>query len=329
MLLAELRTVVGRKVRLSAEPLLQFNCNLGLDAGSARAGLQSSDDVEPVKLTIQERVLPIEGRFRGQGQPEVRRVGAQSIPEETRRADSHHSVRQLVDGEGGANHRGIKPEVLLPGTIAHHGDGRRTSCVVSRCDNAPGESAQTKHGKVISGNEFTYKRLSRPACAAAPDAQGWQTSLEGGHLGEFGRVITELLIQGVGVNRPVVLQPSQHAAVVGVTEAVKLLGARDGQAPQHYRVHQSKNCGVSADSEGERDHTHCREPWRLSQAAECIADVTHQIGHSVSPADKYGGKTLLVPIRRGQSDTGYHERGEMSESGWDALSFPPPDFGER
>src|SRR6516165_859236 len=113
-------------------------------------------------------------------------------------------------------------------------------------------------------------------CARGADttkAYRRQSRLEGRHLAELGRVITELLIQGIGVYRPLVLHPSDHAAIIFVPEAIKLLGVGHRQRLEHHGVNQGEDRSVGPDAECERDHTYERKSGRLTQPAPRISEV--------------------------------------------------------
>ena len=195
LLFADLGAVMGRQIRIRAEVPLQLRRNLRLDACRMGFRFQPPDDIEPMGAATQQGVRrSVKRRLGPQGQPEVRRIGAQTVPEESRRRNAGNRVRHLVDRQRGANDRGIQPKVLLPGAIAHHGHGRRTRLVVGGRNRASREYAHPERCEIIARDEFTRKRLGRCVCAATAYAQAGIPALESGHLAELGRPIAKLLI---------------------------------------------------------------------------------------------------------------------------------------
>ena len=81
-------------------------------------------------------------------------------------------------------------------------------------------------------------------------------------------MIAELLIEGVRVNTPVILISAHHAAADSVAEAVELLGVRNRQGFEHYRVNQGEDGRVRADAQCERQHRHSGEAGILCQQAQ-------------------------------------------------------------
>ena len=138
--------------------------------------------------------------------------------------------------------------MLLPGAVAHHGDGRRGGLVIVGSDDASGKGPDAEHGEIISGDEFSLKGLGGTCGAAAANAQARQRRLEGGHIAEFRRVVPELLIKIVRVEIPVILHPVLFATIVRGSDAVELIGTRHRQALEHDRVHEREDGRVRANA---------------------------------------------------------------------------------
>ena len=274
VLLVDPRAVLGREVRLGAQPVLELCGDLRLNARRIGPGLQSANDEEPVhSRAVQQCGLPIVGRLGGQGQPEIRRIGTQLISEESGRGNSNDGEGEIVDVQGGADDRGIEPEMLLPCTVAHHRNRRGVGLVIVGRDGPAREGAEAEHREVVAGDELSDVRFGGARSPGAAHVQVLQAPLKGGHLAELGIVIAELLVQRIRVDSPVVLKSAEHAAIAVVAQSVKLARFRHRQALEHHGVEQSEDRGVGADAQRERDHADCREAGRLPHAAQTIAKI--------------------------------------------------------
>ena len=284
VLLLDLRAVLGREVRLGAQPVLELCGDLRLNARRIRPRLQAPDDVEPVhSRAVQQCGLPIVGRLGGQRQPEIGRIRTQLISEESRRGDSNHGEGEIVDAQGGADDRGIEPEVLLPGAVAHHRSRRGVGLVIVGRDGPAREGADTQRREVVARNELSNVRFGGARSPGAAHVEVLQTLLKGGHLAELGIVIAKLLVERIRVDAPVVLKSAEHAAIAAVAQSVELARFRDRQALEHHSVEQSEDGGVGADAQRQRDHADCREAGRLPHAAQTVAKILDQCSHSTLP----------------------------------------------
>jgi len=129
-------------------------------------------------------------------------------------------------------------------------------------------------------------------------------------------VFAELLIEGVGVDGPVVppWKSPEDAAIVIVSQAIKLAGFGYGEVPEDHGIDQGENCGVGTDSEGEGDHAECGEAGRLAQAAEGVAEIVQQSGHgSECRVERYEKQSLAVPVGRWRRSEGMEE----GMAGWE------------
>ena len=126
---------VERSLSVSFGWLASHCCNSSVTSACTRAGCapgrQAPDHIQPLKSRVQDRIvfksreerIPfVNRRLARQRHPEIRRIAAQCLTEESGRRDSGHGEGRLVNHDDRTNHRGIEREVLLPGAIADYGN---------------------------------------------------------------------------------------------------------------------------------------------------------------------------------------------------------------
>src|SRR5437879_8962310 len=107
---------------MRAQPLLQFYPHLRFDGRGPRAWRHAAYQVQPMLTILVQIGSALDVRFRVQRQKEIGWSAAQSVAEETGRSDSHHGKWLLIDIEGAADYRRIRPISFLPQPITHPGD---------------------------------------------------------------------------------------------------------------------------------------------------------------------------------------------------------------
>ncbi len=103
-------SICGRMSAGISSSLRSHCCSTGVRRAAqsidARARPQPADGIEPVRLVgLHQRVLTVEQQFLLHRQPEIRRMAAQGVAEETRRRDTDQGGRLSVDEEGRADQR--------------------------------------------------------------------------------------------------------------------------------------------------------------------------------------------------------------------------------
>jgi hypothetical protein len=322
LLFADARPALRRNARLDGKPLLQLSRDLRLNAGCPDFRFHPSDDVQPMETLGQQCIRSIKERLGGQRQPEIRRIGNYTIPEKARRSDASNRVGGLIDGEGGADHRSIQAEMLLPGAIAHHRHRRGAGPIVRGRNRASRERADAERREVIARNELSCIGLRGSMRPATACAQLRRASLERGHLAELRRVIAELLIERIGVNVPVVLESPDHAAIVATPEAVQLFGVLDRQGLQHDGVYQGKDGRVGPNAQSQRQHADNGKPRRLPQPAECIAKILHQLHGTLLVDENMIDEASSVFVRWERPSLSGHRLRDQAEK-WAGRSSSP------
>ncbi len=151
--------------------------------------------------------------------------------------------------------------------VADDAQGRSARPVVSRRKQPAGKTPDSKHREIVAGDEFAHQRVWKRRCAGPADTQRHSIRLCRGHLGELGRVIAQLLVDGAGEDRETGLVPRDDAACVAIAQPVKLLRIGYRKGLQHYRVDQGKDSGVAADAERQREDCYGGEPRALAKPA--------------------------------------------------------------
>ena len=67
------------------------------------------------------------------------------------------------------------------------------------------------------------------------------------------------------------------AAVIRVSDPIKLRWIAHRQSAQQNTLHQREDRGVGSNAESKRNHCRQRKAGRLPQLAKCIADILHRI----------------------------------------------------
>jgi hypothetical protein len=171
----------------------------------------------------------------------------------------------------------VQSVFLLPGGIAHHYNRFRSLAIIRLRKHPPGVCAHAEHREVVSRNVLGAHRLCRLIARVAPDSHEAAPGLEGGQLGEAARPVAESFVLVVGEERPTVLKPSVHAAVLVVADANQFAGLGHRQGLQQNGVHQGENCGGRADPEGKGQHRRRREAGRVRELPHGIADIVHEL----------------------------------------------------
>ena len=223
-----------------------------------------------------------EDRFLIDGEPEVGWIAAEGFSEKAGRGDADDGDGVAADDEGGTNDGGIGAVLLLPGTIAEHGDGRGVGLVVGGRDGAPGEGAKAEGREVIAADHFVAEGLGGAVGFAAAHAVRPSAGLEGGEGGELGGVLLHALIEGIGEEAPVVLGAAFDAAVVAYADAVEASGVGDGQGLEHDGVDEGEDGGGGADAEGQGEHGGEGEDRGEPHLAESVGEVLAKGLHGVS-----------------------------------------------
>jgi hypothetical protein len=169
---------------------------------------------------MQQGAVAVHGSLLIHGNPEVGRVAAKRLAEETGRRHADDGERVAFHDDGGTDHRRISTVSQPPGMVAQYDDGCGGGSVVIRSEKAPAERAYTERGEVIPGDILSPQRLGSQAGPLPPYAQASAGGLEGSDILELRRFALETLVQGIGVHSPSLLRTTLHAAIVAIADAV-------------------------------------------------------------------------------------------------------------
>ena len=114
------------------------------------------------------RRVAVDQRFLLERNPEIRRIAAQRLAEESRRRDADDGERVPFDDERGADDRRIAAVGALPDVVAQHDGRRRRRRVVGRGEDAAAERADAERREVVAGDVLGAQRPA-PSCRR-PDA---------------------------------------------------------------------------------------------------------------------------------------------------------------
>ena len=116
-----------------------------------RARAQPADHAQPRRDRLTEdRGIAVDQRFLLERNPQIRRIAAQRLAEESRRRHAGDRERVALDDERGADDRRVAAVGALPDMMAHHDDRRRRRRVVG--------------GGEARGRRTRRRRASRSSC---------------------------------------------------------------------------------------------------------------------------------------------------------------------
>ena len=220
--------------------------------------------------------VSVDRRDRGHqmdGKPEGGRRWTQALAVEAGRRDAHDGHRLPVDGEAGADDRGIASEFLLPRLEAEDSNRRGALHIVGGAQQASGVRAKTEGIEGISGDEFAVPRLRGMIAAAAAHRHLVIRRFKGGEAGKARSVVAELFVLPVREQRPVVHRflRSREDRRSGSTVRCRrrAIGSRilNRQRSEQHRMHQGKNRRSGADAKRQGQNGSERESRRSAATA--------------------------------------------------------------
>src|SRR5579872_358859 len=229
-----------------------------------------------MNVRMREKPALPQQRFGSNRNPEIRWVVPQRFAEKPGRRDTDDRHVRPVDQKISANHARIERKVFAPGSVTHNRGQRSIRLVVALRQEPAGVSTQSECFKIISRYVLSDVRLSYSGRTGTARVQEIQSSAKRGHLAELWRVVSYLLVKGVGENAEVSLKSIDSAAFIALPHAVQFAWLRHGQAFQHHRVDQREDGGVSPNSEREGEYGDKRETRTLAQLACSEANVLKQ-----------------------------------------------------
>src|SRR6202023_2693944 len=119
------------------------------------SGTQAADDPKPCgDGLMQERGLTVNDRFLLERNPDVGRIAAQSLAEESRRRYADDGEGMTLDRESGTEDRWIAGVSGLPRAMTENGNRRRGGDIVVGGKDAAGEGADAQRGEIVPGHIF-------------------------------------------------------------------------------------------------------------------------------------------------------------------------------
>ena len=140
--LDDARHPVRRVARVVLHPLAQDPGEPRAHAVGRRARAQPADHAQPRRDRLpQERRVAVDQRLLLQRNPQIGRIAAQRLAEESRRRDADDGERMSLDDERRADDRRIAAVGALPGVMAQHdrpggAAGMSSAAVKTRPPNA-------------------------------------------------------------------------------------------------------------------------------------------------------------------------------------------------
>ena len=198
--------------------------------------------------------IAIDDGFLLEGNPDVGRIAAQRLAEESGWRDADNGEGMTLDIQRGAEHGGVAAVGGLPGAMTEDGHRGRGGRVVIGGEDAAGEGTYPQGGEIVSGDVFGAQRAGGRFDAFATDRGAPVAGLEGGKLFEFRGLGLQALEQVVGEHAPSVLRTAFDAAVVAFADAVEAGGVGDREGAEHYGVDEGEDGGGAADAEGEGEN---------------------------------------------------------------------------
>ena len=194
----------------------------GAHAVGRRARAQPADHAQPRGDRLAEdRRVAVDQRFLLQRNPQIRRIAAQRLAEESRRRDTDDGERVPLDEERGADDRRIAAVGALPDVMAQHDDRRRRRRVVGGGEDAAAERADAERREVVAGDVLGAQRPRRRVDVLAPHAEARAAGLKRRDLFELRHLGLQPLEQRKREHPPAILRAALHAAVVAVADAVE------------------------------------------------------------------------------------------------------------
>ena len=175
------------------------------------------------------RSIGIRQVFRLQWYPKSWRSAFQRLAIKTRRRDPHDGEREPFNRECRTHDRGVSAIVLLPGLIAHDGNGHRALHIVCKCEHPSRKRINPQRLKVVAADVLPQQRSRLRGVVAIADTEDVWLCLEGGYLVELGRRPAKTLIEVIGENPPFSLRSGRIAASLPRADAKQALRFRHRQ----------------------------------------------------------------------------------------------------
>jgi hypothetical protein len=252
------KSVLGVGLRVA---LLQ-DLHLGAHLGEGDARLEACEDVEEIAavvdlLAVEERRLE---RPRGE-ELDLREREAR----ERRRQHADDRVRTSVERQRPADHVALTAEVRLPETVGEKNDGRTAGPLLVGGEGPSELRSDAEQREVVLRD---HQRENLLGVAETGDGVG----VEGrnGEVAEHPLALAHHLEARPG-----------EAPLDDVLLRVRRAELHDtprvpvGQGREEDRVDEAEDGGVGADSERQRDHRDGREPGRLPQRTDGVANRLH------------------------------------------------------
>src|SRR5580700_1279517 len=232
---------------------------------------------------MQEGICSAEKRLLLDGDPNFWRIAAKRLAKEAGRRDTDNGEGMTIEDHGRTNDGGVGPVLLLPGTIAQHGNRNRGRLVVRRNYGAAGERADAEGGKVIATDELSAQRFGDAVTLTAPGAELRSPRLKCSEFDEFGTGLLHAQIERIGEHSPVVLWATFDATVLSIADAIEAGWVGYRQRLQHDAVDEREDGRRGPDAEREGQHGRQSEDRRTVHLAKCVGDVLPQGLHEDPP----------------------------------------------
>jgi hypothetical protein len=241
-----------------------------------------SDHAQPCRrlLAKERRVCAGDERLVLQRKPEVRRVGAQRLAEESGWCDPGDRERVAFDHQRGTHHRRVAAVKTLPGVIRHHRYGRGGGVVVAVSEHTTCEGAHAQRREVAARGVHRPERPRRLGHALTPDAHAAHGCLKGRDVLELRGLRLDALEQRKRKESPTTLGAALDATVAAVADPVQAgrFGHREGL--QHQRVHEGKDRRRAANAQSQCKHGRGREDSGRTKRAKGVRHVTEESAHA-------------------------------------------------